>query len=288
MANVKDFRNKNTQFTGTDGIIVPQGTTAERSGTELGKLRYNTDLGFLEQYNNTGWAGIDAPPTVSNQTGVINEDTDSTITITGSNFKSASTVSIEGPGVSNVTRPLATTFVNSGELTAATNASSVNYVGGASYSVKVTNPSGLSAVLEPAGNIDRDPAWITGAGQIAEVFDSARSGFSVSVTAIDADGDSVSYSLISGSLPGGCSFSGDTISGNVSAVGSDTTYTFTIRATSASQTTDRTFSILVRAPVANTFNYTGSTQTWTAPATAIFQVYVWGAGGGTGGSQNQT
>jgi len=95
MADIRDFRNKNTVFTGTDSIIVPSGTTAERSGTELGQLRYNTDLGFLEQYNATGWAGIDAPPSITNQTGTINEDTDSTITITGSNFKSASTVSVE-------------------------------------------------------------------------------------------------------------------------------------------------------------------------------------------------
>lgn len=288
MADIRDFRNKNTVFTGTDSIIVPSGTTAERSGTELGQLRYNTDLGFLEQYNATGWAGIDAPPSVTNQTGTINEDTDSTITITGSNFKSASTVSVEGDGVSGISRTLATTFVSSTELTAATNASAVNYVGGQSYSIKVTNPSGLSAVLEPAGTVDRDPVWSTGAGTIATVVNSARTGFSVSVTANDPDGGSVTYSQVSGSLPGGTTFSGNTISGNVSAVGSDTTYTFTIRATSNGQSEDRTFNIIVQAPVANTFNYTGSTQTFTAPATATFQVYVWGAGGGTGGSQNQT
>lgn len=172
MSNYRDFTKKNTKFTGVESITLPKGTSGERNGSPVvGEVRYNTDLGFLEQYNSTGWAGIDAPPTVTNISGTINEDTDSTITITGSNFKSGSTISIEGAGVSGVARPLATTFVNSGELTAATNASSVNYVGGASFDVKVTNPSGLSAVLTPAGTIDRDPTFTTGAGSLGTITD---------------------------------------------------------------------------------------------------------------------
>ena len=42
MANTRDFRNKDTIFTGTDGITLPKGTTAEREGTDVGKLRYDT------------------------------------------------------------------------------------------------------------------------------------------------------------------------------------------------------------------------------------------------------
>ena len=155
------------KFLGSEGIVMPQGTTAERPGSpELGTLRYNTQLGFMEQYNATGWAGIDAPPTVTNLTGTISADTDSIITVSGSNFKSGSTVTVTGAGVNNLDRVLATTFVNSSTLTAATNASAVNYVGGASFNIKVSNPSGLSAVLEPAGTIDRSPSWNTGAGSL--------------------------------------------------------------------------------------------------------------------------
>jgi len=162
-------------FVGSEGIVVPSGTSGQRAGSPtVGTLRYNTELGFLEQYNATGWAGIDAPPTVSNLTGTINADTDSTITISGSNFKSGSSVSITGAGVNNVDRVLSTTFVNSTTLTAATNSSSVNYVGGASFNVKVTNPSGLSAVLEPAGTIDRSPTWNTGAGSLGTFISTAE------------------------------------------------------------------------------------------------------------------
>src|SRR6056300_403502 len=145
MSNTGDFRKKNTKFTGTEGIITPKGTSAERNGSpETGTLRYNTDLGFMEQYNVTGWAGIDAPPTVSNFTGVIYSITDSTITVNGSNFKSGSSVVIYGAAVNNVDRALSTTYVNSGQLTANTNAASVNFLAGQVYNIKVVNPSGLS------------------------------------------------------------------------------------------------------------------------------------------------
>jgi len=89
MSNIRDFTKNNPKFTGTEAMQVQSGTTAQRpSSPPVGYVRYNTDLGFLEQYNATGWAGIDAPPTVSSISGTINEDTDSTITISGSNFKS--------------------------------------------------------------------------------------------------------------------------------------------------------------------------------------------------------
>jgi hypothetical protein len=288
MADIKDFRNKNTKFTGTDSIEVPKGTTAERSGTELGQVRYNTDLGFLEQYNATGWAGIDAPPVVTNQTGIIYSDTDATITIDGSNFKSGSLVYITGAGVSGIERALVTTFISSSQLTAATNASSVNFVGGASYGIKVINPSGLSAILDPAGNINRIPTWTTGAGSLATIYDAGRTGISLSVNATDADGETVTYALQSGSLPSGLSLntSNGAITGNASAVGSDTTSNFTIRATAAGYDVDRSFSITVKAPVTQTFSAqigTFTPQSWTAPAGVTrFNVYMWGAAGGTG------
>jgi hypothetical protein len=282
MANYSKSKNKNTVFGGTDAIIVPTGGTADRSGTELGQVRYNTDLGFLEQYNATGWAGIDAPPTVSSITGTINEDTDSTITILGSNFKSGSIISVEGNGVSGVARNLSTTFVNSGELTALTNASSVGYVGGASFTIKVTNPSGLAAVLEPAGTIDRDPAWTTAQGSLGTIYDQERGVKTFQVVANDADGTGVTYQIVSGSIPAGMSFNTSTgdITGTPNAVGGSTTSTFTVRASSGGQDADRQFSITVREPVVQTFNYTGGWQTFNAPSgPSRLRVKLWGAGG---------
>ena len=42
-------------FTGTNGIVFPLGSTAQRNTTILGTTRYNTDLGYLEIWNGTSW-----------------------------------------------------------------------------------------------------------------------------------------------------------------------------------------------------------------------------------------
>lgn len=42
-------------FAGTNGIVFPTGTTAQRNTTILGTSRYNTDLGYLEIWNGTSW-----------------------------------------------------------------------------------------------------------------------------------------------------------------------------------------------------------------------------------------
>jgi hypothetical protein len=281
----KDIKNKNTQFGGTEGILVPKGGTGDRPSAVEGILRYNTDLGFLEQYNAAGWAGIDAPPTVSSVSGTINEDSDSTITVNGSNFKSGSSVVIQGAAVSGTDRTLSTTFINSGQLTAATNASSVNYVGGQQFNIKVINPSGLSAVLEPGGTVDRDPIWSTGAGSVGTIYDGSRTGVSIQLTATDADSDSVSYSVISGSLPSGLSMdSSGLISGNANAVGSDTTSSFTVRATANGQSEDRAFSITVKQPVTQTYSNTSEASFTVPTGLTSINVELWGAGGGGGGS----
>lgn len=248
MANSRDFRNKNTKFTGTEGIEIPSGGTGTRGSSPAeGTLRYNSDLGFVEQYNSTGWAGIDAPPTVTSIDKTINATTDTTVTVTGSNFKSGSTITVEGPGVNNVARSVSTSYINASTLTFATAASSVNYVGGASFSIRVTNPSGLAYLLDPAGTIDSTVTWSTAAGSLGTLLDSQR-GNTITVTATDPDG-AVTYSVVSGSLPAGASLnsSNGQITG-FSSVGSDTTSNFTIRATQAGYSVDRAFSITVRAP----------------------------------------
>ena len=166
---------KNTTFGGTDGIVVPKGTAAQRGSAEVGQIRYNTDSNLVEQYTGAPgaetWKAVDAPPVANNVSGTINEDSDSTITITGSNFSTGAVVSITGNGVGGIPRPLATTFISSSELQAQTGASSVAYIGGESYDVKVTNTSGLASEISPAGTVDRDPIWATNSGSLGIVYD---------------------------------------------------------------------------------------------------------------------
>ena len=246
MGQYTKYKNFNTIFGGVEGIVLPTGDTSERGATPTaGTLRYNTSIGLLENYNATGWTSLDSPPTVNNVSGAINENTNSTLTINGTNFKNNAIVQIEGAAVSNIARALATTYVSSTQVTAATNATSVNYTGGASFDIRVTNPSGLAGVLSPAGTVDRDPVWSTAAGSLGQVLEGVS--FSTTLSASDPDGTSVTFTLVSGSLPTGLSLNGTSgvISGTASLVSGDTTSSFTIRATSNSQTQDRAFTILV-------------------------------------------
>ena len=130
------------------------------------------------------------------------------------------------------------------------------------------------------------PVWSTSTGSLGSVFDSTRGTTSLTVSATDADGDTITYSLQSGSLPAGSSLNTSTgvISG-FNAVGSNTTSSFTIRASATGGTVDRAFTITVNAPVSTTYSYTGSNQTFTIPTGLnSFVVDIKGAGGGQQGS----
>jgi hypothetical protein len=282
---------KNTTINDTGHLTFPSGTTAQRPASPVvGMVRYNTTLAVLEQYTATGWQGIEAPPIVTGVSGQINADTNTTLTISGSNFKSGSLVYIEGAGVGGISRGLSTTFVSSTSLTAATNAASVNYTGGGSYDVKVVNPSGLSAASIAVGTVDRDPVWSTTAGSLGTVYDSTRTGQSFTVAASDPDSNTVTYSIVSGAVPTGMSFNTSTgvISGTVSAVGTDTTYSFTVRASSTNNSltsdVDRAFSILVKAPVITSYTATGSSTFNVPTGISSVQVLVVAGGGGGGGA----
>ena len=57
----------------------------------IGMIIYNTASGALQQYNGV-WSTIAPAPNVSSISGFLNDDTDSTLTIFGTNFTSASSV----------------------------------------------------------------------------------------------------------------------------------------------------------------------------------------------------
>jgi hypothetical protein len=278
---------KNTTINDTGYLEHASGSTAERPASPAyGMLRYNETLDVMEQYTTIGWVGIESPPTISSISGLINEDTDTTLTINGSGFKSGSIVYIEGPAVSG-SRSLTTTFVSGNQLTANTNAATVNFTGGESWDLKVQNASGLSAVYESVGTVDRDPIWTTNAGTLDVIYDLDRLSYGYSLQASDPDGTSVTFSIVSGALPAGLTLNSSTgfISGTVGAVPSDTVYPFTVRATGGnSQYEDRSFSFVVKKPVVQTFSYTGSTTSFTTPSGVTkLDILVVGGGGGGGG-----
>ena len=283
--DIADFKFENIVDTGTEGTKVASGTTAQR-GSTTGQLRFNSTTGLAEYYDGTNFKSIDSPPTVSSispttieSAGGGTED----IVITGSNFASGATVKAIANNATEVTA--GTVVVNSATQITATFTESDFSNSLEPYDIKVTNVSGLAGTLADQLNVDNAPTWSTASGSLGSFSNYAT--VNVSATATDAEGDTITYSVQSGSLPSGLSLNSSTgaITGTLGAVGSSTTTNFTLRATAASKTADRAFSITNTGASANAFSYTGSTVTWTKP-TGLTSVtaYVWGAGGGGGGN----
>ena len=184
-----------------------------------------------------------ARPTITTSSAVIAPSTEASFTLAGTNFQSVPIVElISSTGA--ITRASAVTFNSATSLTVTTNLSA------GSYFVRVENNDGgavrsSSAIL----SVSIAPNWSTGAGSLGTIAAGATQSFTI--LALDDDSTAVtSYSLQSGSLPGGFTLDGDssigTISGTETGSTSTTTYSFTIRATdNEGQTTDRAFTITV-------------------------------------------
>lgn len=106
-------------------------------------------------------------------------------------------------------------------------------------------------------------AWTTSAGSISSILETASLDTSVSASAASG---TITYALQTGSLPSGIALSSSgTVTGTAPAVASDTTYTFTVRATHTSGTyLDRSFSITVQA----------SSVTWNTTSGSIGSDYT--------------
>ena len=247
-------------FTGRVGVGT--NTTAERNSLpapKSGQLIMNATTNLLEYYNGTSWTPIDTPPTV---TGVNNSNITETqlaagfdLVITGTNFKSGATATFIGNDGTEHISP--TTTVNTTtQITARVHGSVSN--ANEPYDVKVSNASGLSAVLEDAFNVNAKPAWTTASGIITTIGGNAT-GIHTTIAATDSEGDTITYS---GTVGGGLSLNSSTgaISGDPTDVTANTTLSFTANATSSGQATSRSFSVVVTPEP-----YIGNLEVWFDP-----------------------
>jgi len=255
--DIADFKFEDIVDTGTEGTKVASGTTAQR-GSTTGQIRFNSTTNLAEYYDGTAFKSIDAPPTVAS-VDVTEVDSQAggnqTIVVTGTNFSSGGTVTFVGNSGTDFNAST-TTFNNDTQVTAvAPKASFLNAQ--EPYKVKFSSSAGLSETSTTGLiNVDTSPAWQTASGSLGSVAEDTAVNITVSAT--DADGDTVAYSVQSGSLPAGTSLNSSTgvISGDPTDVSSDTTSNFTLRATANSKTTDRAFSIIITNPILD-----GSTPT---------------------------
>ncbi len=257
MSDLRDFTGKNRKFTGTSSIRLPNGTTAQRIGSLAGEIRFNSTTNLAEYYTGSEWKAIDAPPTL---TGVsvdgrsatntansqyVNVDAGGNvnIVITGTGFDSSNaSVSITG---GNTITPVSTTINSSSQITVAVTRSDFSESNDP-YTVRVTNPSNLFAELAEVIDATALPVFATAAGTLGTVNQSVPVTGLASAAATDADGDTITFSVVSGSLPAGLSLD----SSSAAITGTPTTIatsTFTVRAATSRGNAEREFSITVQA-----------------------------------------
>jgi hypothetical protein len=193
-------------------------------------------------------------PTITSTSLFIEPDTNSAVTINGTNFISVPIVEAINDSTGQIHRAVAVTWTNSTTLSATFN------VPNADYYVRVENNDGYAvrsstAILSSSSA----PTWSTASGSIGSV--SAGSSVSLSVSA--TSDSTVSYSETTSVLTSNADTPASTmnlslnsstgaITGTAPEPTSDTTYNFTLRATDGeSQTADRNFSITVSVGINN-------------------------------------
>ena len=234
----------NPSFSGTSGVKLPEGTTAQRVNTNA-LLRYNTQLNLPEYFNGTDYVVIDSPPSIISVNNTNPTETQIAagfdLVITGNGFKAGASVSFIGQNGTPLASPTVT--INSSTQITARLPNTVT-AAQEPFDVRVTNATGLAATKENAFNVNSTPSWTTASGLLATIYDNAT-GNHATVAATDPDGDAITFSWAGA---GGLSLDQNTgvISGNPTDVTSSTTLTFTITATdSVGNSVGRSFSIVV-------------------------------------------
>ena len=276
-----DVTVNNLTGKGTTGVKLPVGTTDQRVNT-LGSLRFNSTQGFAEYYNGNQWVAIDTPPGVSsvNPTNFESSALPTNIVITGTNFRSAVSVKfIDKNGTETSAGSVTRNSVTQITAQVPNSITSANEP----YKVKVTNTaSGLSGELANAFNIDAAPAFGVAAGTLGTLSSGGAASSLTTVTATDDEGDSITFSVTSGSLPSGITLnSNGTFSGNAGGVSSSTTSTFVVTASDGTNTSTRQYTITVNPAIVQ---LSGS-GTFTVPA-GINTAEILIVGGGASGARS--
>ena len=177
-------------------------------------------------------------PTIGSISPTVIENSQTAVTITGTNFQSIPTVDAINASTGAITTADSVAFTNATTIVATFTLS----VDG-TYYLRAENNDGLAVRSTNALlTVSDAPAWTTSAGSLGTVAATGSVNFTVAAT------NATSFALQSGSFPGGVTINASTgvISGNESGSSSTTTYTFTIRATDAqAQTADRQFTITI-------------------------------------------
>jgi len=177
-------------------------------------------------------------PTIGSISPTVIENSQTAVTITGTNFQSIPTVDAINASTGAIITADSVAFTNATTIVATFTLS----VDG-TYYLRAENNDGLAVRSTNALlTVSDAPAWTTAAGSLGTVAAAGTINFTVAAT------NATTFGVQSGSLPGGASLNTSTgvISGTESGSTQATTYTFTIRATDAQgQVADRQFTITI-------------------------------------------
>jgi hypothetical protein len=236
-----------------DTITVPSGATLNLANATVtypdGSVQ-NVDLANSSITINGSAVSLggsvtvgETKPTITGISPSTIENTQTAVTITGTNFVSVPTVeAISSTGA--ITRADTVSFSSATSIVA-----NFTLAVDGTYFIRVENNDG-NAVRSSSAllTVSDAPAWTTSAGSLGS--NAAGSSISYTVAATGA----TSFAKTSGTFPGGVSINSGSgvISGTESGATSETTYSFTIRATDAEgQTADRAFSITITVGINN-------------------------------------
>jgi hypothetical protein len=274
---------------------IPFGDNAGRpSNATTGQPYFNGEEGRLELYTGTGWNNIvQETPGISSAIGHYYEsDGYGTFTISGTNFVDGAIA--YAIGTNNTEYQATTTTYNSlVQLSVTFTGLSAAYE---PYDIKVVNPSNLFGLLPDAFYINQSPIWSTSSGSLGTVY--ANSSVSKSVAGTDPESGTLTYA--SSDLPSWLSLNTSTgaLTGTTPTLSSDTTYTFNITVSDASNAAvSRQFNIPVTAiPVISggtltsdstyyyrTFTSNGNLVVSGKAGTVDIFTIAGGGGGGEGG-----
>jgi hypothetical protein len=201
------------------------------------------------------------------------------ITLTGESFDAESTIRLEGAdGTLYDTTDF--TFTDSNTVSFKIGALAEGQAANRPYKILLTNGKGLIGKSDSV--VGFTPTWTSPVSDSTQYAGTVSSN-PITLSANDGvGGSSVTYSVV-GSLPGGLSISGNTISG-ISMAPAGSNVSVTIRATDAfgsSNYSDRTFNIKSTVNAGEVLFDSTGTRSWTVPegVTSICAVMVGGGGG---------
>ena len=151
-----------------------------------GMIIYNTAETALQQYNGA-WSSIAPAPIVTSTSGTINEDTNTTLTVNGSQFVAGMGVKLINASTTAAISghtSLSYTLVSSSQITVPIPSATSNITPGLAVKLSVTK-AGMEATSANI-TVSEDPNWTTGAGTVATVSDSLGTSQTVATLAASA------------------------------------------------------------------------------------------------------